>query len=350
LTARGAVEIDGSRGEGGGQILRTALALSCVTGTPVRLVNIRRGRARPGLMPQHLAAVRAAQAASGAVVAGAAKGSTELRFEPRRLTGGDIRLDVGTAGAVTLVLQTLLPALVCAAGPSRVSFTGGTHVPWSPCVEFLQGVLLPALAAMGCTMSVTCARHGFYPAGGGILTAEVRPGRPAPLTIRGRGLLRGIDGVSVVGRLPASIADRQRDAALALLDRELGAAAPVTIATATVRSASPGTYLFLRGDWEGCAAGFTALGAPGKRAEAVGEEAARALLEHAGAGMPVDLHLADQLVPFLALARGRSEIAVSRITRHLLTNLWTASLLLPIRSEVRGEEGSPGMVAIEPTG
>ena len=344
----GAIEIDGSHGEGGGQILRTALALACLTGESVRLVNIRRGRPRPGLMPQHLAAVRAAQAATGAAVAGAERGSGELLFEPGALRGGEIRLDIGTAGAATLVLETLLPALLCAAGPSRVTLTGGTHVPWSPCFEYLAEVLAPALAAMGCAMRLGIERHGFYPAGGGILTADVHPGRPHPISLLERGRLRGISGVSAVGRLPASIAERQRDAALALLEREIGAAIPVEIAVPSVRSSSPGTCLFLRADWEGCAAGFGALGAPGKRAEAVGEEAARGLIEHAATGMPVDPHLADQLVPFLSIARGKSAIAVSRITRHLLTNLWTAGRLLPIRCLVSGVEGGPGTVAIEP--
>jgi len=344
----GTIEIDGSHGEGGGQILRTALALSCLTGVPVRLANIRRGRPKPGLMPQHLAAVRAAQAATGAKVAGAERGSAELLFEPGSLRGGEIRLDVGTAGATTLVLQTLLPALVCAAATSRIVLTGGTHVPWSPCFEYVAEVLAPALGAMGCSVRAGIERHGFYPAGGGTLTAEVHPGRPRPLTLIERGRLRGISGVSAVGRLPASIAERQRDAALALLEREIGSDVPVEIATRSVRSASPGTYIFLRGDWEGFPAGFSALGAPGKRAEAVGEEAAGALIGHAATGMPVDFHLADQLVPFLAIAPGRSEIAVSRITRHLLTNLWTAARLLPVRFEVRGEEGRPGIFAVEP--
>src|SRR5512139_925891 len=183
MGAHGAIEIDGSHGEGGGQILRTALALSCLTGVPMHIASIRRGRPKPGLMPQHLAAVRAAQAATGASVIGAARGSTELLFEPGALRDGEIRLDVGTAGATTLVLQTLLPALVCAAGPSRAILTGGTHVPWSPCFEYVAEVLVPALAAMGCSVSADIERHGFYPAGGGTLTAEVSPGRPRSLTI-----------------------------------------------------------------------------------------------------------------------------------------------------------------------
>jgi RNA 3'-terminal phosphate cyclase (ATP) len=144
-----------------------------------------------------------------------------------------------------------------------------------------------------------------------------------------------------------SIAERQRDAALALLEREIGSAVPIEIVATGVRSASPGTYLFLRGDWEGCSAGFSSLGAPGKRAETVGAEAARGLIEHAATGMPVDPHLADQLVPFLAIAPGRSSIAVSRITRHLLTNLWTAGQFLPIRWVVSGVEGEAGTVVIE---
>jgi RNA 3'-terminal phosphate cyclase (ATP) len=341
------IEIDGSHGEGGGQILRTALALSCITGKPFRLVNIRAGRPRPGLQPQHLAAVRAAAAASAARVAGEAKGSAELRFEPRETLGGDLDLAIGTAGAVTLVIQTVLPALLFAKRPSRVRVIGGTHVPWSPSWDYLTGIFLPALARIGADVSGTLRRAGFYPAGGGSVEVEVRPvAGLRSLVLLERGHLVSVTGTSGVGRLPLSIAERQRDAAATALRRALGAAAAVEIATRSVPAAGPGTFVCLKGEWTLAAAGACALGARGKRAETVGEEAAGELLAHEATGAPVDPHLADQLVPYLALAGGRSEYKTSRVTRHLLTNLWAASHFLPLRYEVSAPEGAPGVVRV----
>jgi len=340
------IEIDGSHGEGGGQILRTALALSCITGAPFRLVNVRKGRPRPGLQPQHLASVRAAGAVSGARVIGDAKGSTELLFHPGPIRGGDLALDIGTAGSVTLVLQTVIPALLFAEMPSRVRLTGGTHVPWSPSFHYLAEIFAPALARMGGHVRLAIARHGFYPAGGGAVSAEARPAaRLRPLIVTEGGGLARVRGTSGVGRLPLSIAERQRDAAIALLRGRLGERVSIEIETRAVASPTPGTFLFLRADSRNWAAGFCALGAPGKRAETVGEEAAQALLSHAG-GAPVDPHLADQLVPYLAIASGTSEIATSCVTRHLLTNLWTVSQFLPMRYEVTGKEGEPGHLRV----
>jgi RNA 3'-terminal phosphate cyclase (ATP) len=341
------IEIDGSHGEGGGQILRTALALSCITGAPFRLVNLRRGRPRPGLQPQHLASVRAAGAVCDARVLGEAKGSTELVFHPGPIRGGDFALDVGTAGSVTLVLQTLVPALLFAGRPGRVRLTGGTHVPWSPSYDYLAEVFAPALSRLGGRVGLAIARHGFYPAGGGAVSAEVQPAaRLRPLIVTEEGGLVRIGGTSAVGRLPLSIAARQREAAIALLRGRLGDRVPLEIETRAVASRTPGTFIFLRAESPSWTAGFCAVGAPGKRAEAVGEEAALALLSHAGSGAPVDPHLADQLVPYLAVADGDSEIATSCLTRHLMTNLWTAGRFLPVRYEVTGKEGAPGRVRV----
>jgi RNA 3'-terminal phosphate cyclase (ATP) len=341
------IEIDGSHGEGGGQILRTALALSCITGKPFRLVKIRAARPTSGLQPQHLAAVRAAAAISNARVAGDARGSTELRFEPQRAAGGDLDLEIGTAGAVTLVLQTVLPAQLLARQPSRVRVTGGTHVPWSPGWDYFTGIFMPALARLGAEAHHTLERAGFYPAGGGTVEVRVQPvAGLRPLALLERGPLLRITGISGVGRLPLSVAERQRCAAAEVLRSRLGSSVPIEIATRAVPAAGPGTFIFLRGEWTHAAAGASAIGARGKRAETVGGEAARELLTHAAGGAPVDPHLADQLVPYLALAGCRSEFATSRVTHHLLTNLWAASQFLPLRYEVSAPEGAPGTVRI----
>jgi RNA 3'-terminal phosphate cyclase (ATP) len=343
-----AVLLDGSHGEGGGQILRTALALSGITGTPFRMVHIRRGRPRPGLQPQHLAAVRAAAAACDARVSGAVKGAPEILFHPGRVRGGELVEEIGTAGSVSLLLQTVVPVLLFADGPCRVRLTGGTHVPWSPSWHYVAGVFAPALARLGCRVAPEITHYGFYPAGGGAVQALVEPAAGIrPLQLLEPGPLLRVTGVSAAGKLPRAIAVRQRDAALALLREGLGEEVPVEIETATVPSRTPGTFLFLRGEWREATAGFCALGAPGKRAEAVGEEAARELLAHRAAGGALDPHLADQIVPYLALAGGRSEFTTSRVTKHLLTNLWTVRHFLPVRDEVHGAAGEPGRVVIE---
>ena len=341
------IEMDGSHGEGGGQILRTALALSCITGAPFRLVNIRKGRPKPGLQPQHLASVRAAGAVCDARVVGDASGSTELLFHPGPIQGGDLALDIGTAGSVTLVLQTVIPALLFAASPCRMRLTGGTHVPWSPSFDYAEQIFVPALARLGGHVRLAITRYGFYPAGGGAVSVETQPAaRLRPLVVtEGGGLVR-VSGTSGVGGLPMSIAARQRDAAIALLSDRLGERVPLEIETRALASPTPGTFLFLRADSRSWAAGFCAIGARGKRAETVGAEAALALLSHAGGSAPVDPHLADQLVPYLAIAGGTSEFATSCVTRHLLTNLWTVRQFLPVRYEVTGKEGAPGRVRV----
>lgn len=344
------LEIDGSYGEGGGQILRTALSLSCLTGTPFSISNIRQGRHRPGLMPQHLAAVRAAQAVSAAELQGAEPGSTRLDFTPHALRGGAFSFDIGTAGAVTLVLQTLLPPLVRADRPSRVTLTGGSHVPASPSFHYLQQVFAPMLQRMGAELHLSIDAYGFYSRGGGRICAEIRPLRELQsLSIATPGELRRIAGCSGVCNLPASIAERQRTAALAALaDTFAEAHLPAEIDCITATGPGQGTFLFLRADTETVRAGFTALGARGKRAETVGTEAAEELGRHLSSGAALDPHLADQLVPYLALCRRESSFSTSRITRHLLTNLWVVGRFVALRFRVEGEEGQPGRVTIHP--
>lgn len=342
------LEINGNYGEGGGQILRTALSLSCLTGTPFRIVNIRRGRSKPGLMPQHLVSVRAARSISGATVEGAEPGSTELDFIPSQLQGGTFQFDIGTAGAVTLVLQTLIPPLLNADHPSSLTLTGGTHVPFSPSVHYLTEVFVPMLRGLGGEVRLNIESYGFYPRGGGKIHVEIVPTRELrPLHLTAPGELRRIKGYSGVCRLPLSIAERQRDAALARLAGLPGASlCPAEIELLDVHGPGQGTFLFLLAETEHLQAGFTSLGARGKPAETVGMEAADELCRHLPAGAALDPHLADQVVPYLALSREESSFTTSLITRHLLTNLWVAKLFLPLRIEVTGKEGHAGLVTI----
>jgi RNA 3'-terminal phosphate cyclase (ATP) len=342
------LEIDGSYGEGGGQILRTALSLACLTGTAFRITNIRRGRRKPGLLSQHLAAVRAAEAVSGATVTGAGYGSGTLAFTPHTLRGGSFSFDIGTSGSVTLVLQTLIPPLLRAERPSRVTISGGTHVPFCPSVDYLAEVFAAMLRRLGGELRLDLTACGFYPRGGGSIRAEIVPAPELqPLVLDAPGELRGISGRSAVCHLPISIAERQRDAALETLAHAPGCPGrPAEIELVDVPGPGRGTYLFLEAETEALRAGFTSLGALGKRAETVGAEAATELCRHLATGAALDPYLADQLVPYLALCRGESTFSTSRITRHLLTNLWVAGLFLPLRCHLEGEEGHAGRVTI----
>ncbi len=344
---RSMIEIDGSHGEGGGQILRTALALSAHLGKPFRMYHIRQGRARPGLMPQHLVAVRAAQHLCRAEVSGDSKGSTELSFIPHGVAGGEFSFDIGTAGSTTLVLQTLIPALLFCGEKSRLTILGGTHVPFSPSYHYLAEVFAPFLRRLGAEIRLGIDSYGFYPRGGGRVRAEIRPaGRLVPLNAAERGRLVRLAGSSAVGNLPLSIAERQKDALLATLLPGIPPGSPVRIELHSVSTPSTGTFLFLRAETEQSMAGFTALGARGKRAEAVGEEAAREFLAYYGAEAALDPHLADQIVLYLALCGGSSVFTTSAITRHLLTNLWVIGLFHEFRYRIDGELGEPGTVVI----
>ncbi len=344
--------IDGSYGEGGGQILRTALALSCVLGKPIEVQNIRKARPKPGLQPQHLAAVKAAAKISNATIEGATLSSTSLKFTPGPVSSGDYRFDVaetiGSAGSTSLVLQTLLLPLLSADRISTVILLGGTHVPWSPTFHYLERLFLPTIRKLGFRVELNIEQWGWYPRGGGSISARIEPSRPgAGIMLLERGRLERVTGISAVANLPEEIAQRQKKQALGVL-AENDIAADIGIIHAP--SPGKGTLLFLGAEFEHAAAAFDSLGAIGKRAETVADEAARALLDHLGTGACLDPHLADQVIPYLALAQGRSEFTTSRITRHQLTNIWVVRQFLDARIEVEGREGEPGMVRIDGVG
>lgn len=342
------IEIDGSRGEGGGQVLRTALSLSCLLGTPFRIRNIRRNRPRPGLAPQHLTVVRALAGISGARVEGDRAGSLELSFSPGTVKPGEYRFDVGTAGSALLVFQALLPPLLFGTGESRVRISGGTHVPFSPCFEYADRIFLPFLRSIGGEARLEIESYGFYPKGGGRIRAEISPCRRLNgIRTPPRGPLRRITGISGACRLPLSIAQRQRESAQRRI-RSLPAPEPPSweVEATTLPGPAPGTFLFLEAEYESARAGTSSLGAVGTRAEEVGRVAADALLSHHAADATLDPHLADQLIPCLALAEGSSSFTTSRVTRHLLTNLETVQRFHRYRYEVDGTEGAPGIVTI----
>jgi RNA 3'-terminal phosphate cyclase (ATP) len=312
---------------------------------PVRLTGIRARRPKPGLQPQHLTVVRALAAVSGAEVRGDALDSTELTFAPNVLRAGEYRFDVGatrgSAGSVTLLFQALLLPLAHAGDRSRLTLVGGTHVPWSPSVPYITEVFLPALEAAGVRARLTLRRPGWYPAGGGEVEVDIEPTPPdRGLVIERPPATAKATGLSLVSRLPASIAERQRIRALERL-AAAGIEATIDVQTDT-QAASPGTALFVASRGR---AGFTSLGRRGLRAEAVADAAVDGYLGWRASGAAIDEHLADQLVPFLAVAPAPSRLLCSALTPHLRTVAWVVEQVLPVRTRLEG--GIPAVLEIE---
>jgi RNA 3'-terminal phosphate cyclase (ATP) len=338
------LELDGSFGEGGGQILRTSLALAQVTGKGFHLRNVRAGRSKPGLQPQHLMSVRAAAAIGQAQLRGASRGSTDLVFEPGRVTPGKYRFDIGTAGATGLVLHTLyLPLALRGDAPSELTLIGGTHVTASPCFHFLDATWRAYLALLGMKVALRLVRPGFYPRGGGVVEAHVQPcPRPRGLHLRERGPV-SVTGFSAVAGLPEDIARRQaRRAQFRLKQRGLDAAI-----REDTWEGGPGTVLAIVVHGGSVPALFFGLGARGKPAERVADEAVDQALAYIDATpAQVDAHSADQLVLPLALADGCSEFTVAAITPHLTTNVAVIRRFLDREIVCGGAEGEPGTLRI----
>ncbi len=346
------IHIDGSLGEGGGQVLRTSLALSALTGQPVQISNIRARRRNPGLAPQHLAGVKALARVCAAEVKGASINSSRVDFTPGvPAQAGTYFFDIstlagqGSAGAVTLLLQTLLWPLLYAEGESRLTLRGGTHVAWSPPVDYVRDVLLPTLAPMGVDVTCELTAWGFYPVGGGELQVTIRPVTEPlrPLELTERGELVKVTGVGVAAELPAHIAQRISNRATNVLRQ---ARLSATITPERVRSSGPGAGIFLTAEYAQSRAGFSALGKQGKPSDAVADEACEALLTHHIDGAPVDTHLADQLLVPLALAAGKSVFRTSQITQHLLTNADVIRAFIDAEIVIDGAEGEPGTVTV----
>ncbi|HEY9423046.1 MAG TPA: RNA 3'-terminal phosphate cyclase [Thermoanaerobaculia bacterium] len=311
-----ALDLDGSMGEGGGQVLRTSLALSILTGTPVRLRNLRARRSRPGLMRQHLTSVHAAARISGAQVEGAEIGSREISFAPGPVQPGDYRFDIGTAGSSTLILQTILPALLHASGPTTVTIEGGTHNVMAPPFEFLERAFLPLIRRMGAHVEAHLERPGFYPAGGGRITARIEPvPRLSGLHVLERGEVFGLRATALISSLPRHIAERE----LHHIQREAGWDSS-SLEIREVESAGPGNVLLLEVESEALTEVFAGFGERGVRAEEVADRVLREMDRYLAAGVPVGEHLADQLLLPLALA-GSGSFATLPLSLHATTQI-----------------------------
>ncbi|MFL5319507.1 MAG: RNA 3'-terminal phosphate cyclase [Myxococcaceae bacterium] len=341
------IELDGSEGEGGGQILRTSISLSLITGQPFRIQKTRAKRSPPGLRPQHLACVRGAEAISGSASEGASVGASELVFHPKPVKSGDYLLEVGTAGSTPLLFQCLFFPLALAGGGTMV-LKGGTHLTHSPSFHYLQGVWLPAMQAYGLSADLKLRYAGFYPEGTGEFRAEIPAPGPPPtlLDIPARGTLVDVEVRSFVAGLNFDIADRQSAAALSAL-RERGVVAQAeNVPLPAMRSR--GTVVFIRAHFENSFAGFTALGEKGLPAEKVGAAAAEEFKQFLAGHGALDEHLCDQiLLPASLLAAGRlgkaepgtTHFTADKITDHLTTNARVIEKFLPVKIETT-EAGS----------
>jgi len=320
------ITIDGAVGEGGGQILRTSLALSLLTGNPFRIVNIRAGRTKPGLLRQHLTAVTAATQVGDAVTDGADIGSCELVFRPEKIRAGHYRFAIGTAGSTTLVLQTILPALILADGPSQLTLEGGTHNPFAPPFDFLARTFLPQLARFGPQVEVELVRPGFYPAGGGQLVVHITPvSELQPVELIERGADQGRRVVAHLAALDSRIPER----AFKQFEQRMGWARDLCEIRRFPDPCGPGFVLTGEVASERITETFTGFGEKGVRAEQVADAIIDQVRHYLTSGAPVGEYLADQLLLPLSFAGGR--IRTVGLSRHAQTNIDVIHQFLPLR-------------------
>ncbi|MGZ4958630.1 MAG: RNA 3'-terminal phosphate cyclase [Methylomonas sp.] len=335
------IELDGSQGEGGGQILRSALTLSMCTGFPICLKNIRARRKKPGLMRQHLTAVQAAAAVSGAEVYGATLKSTELKFTPVEVRGGNYRFDIGTAGSCTLVLQTVLPALLMARHDSRITLHGGTHNLTSPPFHFLERAFVPLLRRMGAKVELQLNRFGFYPAGGGEIIVRIKAGnRLVPLHLQARGKPMAAYAESIIAGLPSHIAERE----LAVVKRRMDWRDCQLFMRELDRHQGPGNVLLITLAYENITEVFVGFGERGVPAESVANGAVEAARLYTASDATVSHYLADQLLLPMALAGGGSYTATDW-SLHAATNAGVIQRFLPV--DIQTEKTQSGTMRVE---
>ena len=336
------IEIDGAHGEGGGQLVRTAVAVSAVRGVPVRIINVRARRRKPGLAAQHVAAVRAVAALCNAQCEGVEAGSQGLSFTPRRLRGGEFHVDVGTAGSITLVLQAMLPAAIATGEPVALTVRGGTDVRAAPPLDYLRLVLLPLLARAGVDCEVDVAHRGYYPRGGGEVRLKIAPAAGMrPLALEALGAILRIEIHAHVALLPLQIAQRMASAARAVLPTGVDVAEHVEVCPPGLAT-GPGGAIVLRAV---CAHGVLGAGEVaqrGVRAEQLGQAAGESLRRDIDARATLDVHALDQMLVFLAVADGPSVVRAAHLSSHAATAMWLLERLALARFTTL--PGDPGVV------
>jgi RNA 3'-phosphate cyclase len=340
------LDVDGSYGEGGGQILRTALAFSVITGRPIRVSKIRAGREAPGLRRQHVSALRVLGAVFDSKLDGVAEGSSEVSFMPGPLRADSVSLDMKTAASITLVLQAVIPAVALTRSRLTLELVGGTDVPWSPTFDYFDAVVRRAYGALGIRFSARAVRRGYYPRGGGRATVSVEPCealRPLQLTKPPR--VGGVDLTSRCALLPRHVAERQLGSAAVTLEekglhvgRKLVAEEPAD---------SPGSSVLVSSSDDSFFLGSDELGARGRPSEEVGRAAAERFSSFVRSGACVDDNLADMLAPLLSLASGPSALRTTHVSKHLDAGFYIAKLFSPCEYGVR-EEGQGVVVTIKP--
>jgi len=330
------IVIDGSIGYG--QVLRSAVALSALTLKPIRVTNIRAGRPRPGLAPQHLTGIKIAAEFCNAELVGAQFGSMEIEFLPKEMNVTDRRIDIGTSGSIGLLLQTLLPLLIFAKKETTLEISGGTAGLGAPSVEYIKHVTLPMLAKFGIELpELEVVRQGFYPRGGGLVRVKAKPvKRLGYANLLSQGTIKIVKCLSIAGSLPLTVAERQANAAKEFLLRN-GVETVVDVKAETAETLSQGTSITIFEENNESILGADAIGRRGVRAEEVGREVAASFLTSLRSGAALDKWMADQIIPFLALASGKSAVTVEEITDHCATNMIICEKILGVNFEIVGK-------------
>jgi len=325
------IEIDGSFGEGGGQILRTSLSLSALTGKPFRIYNIRAKRDKPGLRPQHLNAVKAVAELCNADVSNVDVGSKEFEFIPNKIKSKTLNIDIGTAGATTLILHAILPAAIHSMKQIKIRIKGGTNNFMAPPIDNVVLIFVPILNKFGANVGCNLIRRGYYPKGGGEILTIIKPSQMREIDLTDRGKLKKIFGIANASRQleKANVVEREAKSAERIL-RKLNV--PVAIKKDYFKSPSVGTSISLCAEFENALLGTDAFGKLGKPAEKVGEEAAKNLLSEINSNGCTDEHLTDQLIPYLAIYGGK--IKATKISEHTKTNIWVTEKFLPVKFKI----------------
>ncbi len=341
------VKIDGCYGEGGGQILRTAISLSAITGKPVEVCNIRANRTNPGLRPQHMAGIKIIADLFHAKSENLKIGAEWIRFSPSdKFEGGSIKFDIGTAGSIPLILMTVVPAVSLSNNSLQIEVTGGTDVRASPTIDYIKYIVARSYLSIGPKFSVDVLKRGYYPKGGGLVQCTIEPCKtPGTIELLATRYLEP-KIISVCSQLPAHVAKRQISSALIALEKKDIRCSNYTASIETSISPGSSILVYSAADFS-LYMGGDSIGDRGKRAETVGTEAATRFLDSAVAEATVDPFLADMLVLPLALSKGRSRYRVARVTQHLLTNLHIVSEIIRCKYSIEQQQGGSYIVTIE---